>query len=89
MQQQYILGIAVDELAQVNAQIADLQVREKALISALKASGQERILGTLHECTISLSERETVDVKAMPAELKAPYLRLTLVETLRVTGRKT
>jgi hypothetical protein len=89
MQQQYILGIAVDELAQVKAQIADLQVREKALISALKASGQERILGTLHECTISLSERETVDVKAMPAELKAPYLRLTLVETLRVTGRKT
>lgn len=49
----------------------------------------ERIVGTLHEAVISLSERETVDVKAMPTELKAPYLRVTLVETLKLTARKT
>jgi ABC-type sugar transport system ATPase subunit len=81
--------IAVDELADVKAKIAELQVREKALVAALKALGKDRVIGTLHECTISLSERETVDVKSMPDELKAPYLRRTLVETLKVTGRKT
>jgi hypothetical protein len=84
-----IPAVAVDELAEAKARIAQLQVREKALIAALKATGKERIIGTLHEAVISLSERETVDVKAMPDELKAPYLRVTLVETLKVTARKT
>jgi len=84
-----IPAVAVDELAEVKAAIAGLQVRERALVDALKATGRERIVGTLHEAVISLSERETVDTKAMPAELKAPYLRVTLVETLKLTARKT
>ena len=84
-----IPAVAVDELAEVKAKIAALQEREKALIAALKATGKERIVGTLHEAVISLSERCTVDTKAMPDELKAPYLRTTLVETLKVTARKT
>jgi ABC-type sugar transport system ATPase subunit len=85
--------IAVDELADVKAKIAELQVREKALVAALKALGKDRVIGTLHECTISLSERETVDTKSLRADLGEdiiqPYLRRTLVETLKVTGRKT
>jgi ABC-type sugar transport system ATPase subunit len=85
--------IAVDELADVKAKIAELQIREKALVAALKALGKDRVIGTLHECTISLSERETVDTKALRADLGEdiiqPYLRRTLVETLKVTGRKT
>jgi predicted phage-related endonuclease len=85
--------IAVDELADVKAKIAELQVREKALVAALKALGKDRVIGTLHECTISLSERETVDTKQLRADLGEdiiqPYLRRTLVETLKVTGRKT
>jgi len=84
-----IAAVAVDELAQVKAGIAQLQEREKALVAALKATGQDRIVGTLHEAVISLSERVTVDTKAMPDEMKAPYLRTTLVETLKVTARKT
>ncbi len=84
-----IAAVAVDELAEVKAAIASLQIREKALVAALKATGMDRIVGTLHEAVISLSERETVDTKAMPDELKAPYLRTTLVETLKVTARKT
>jgi hypothetical protein len=84
-----IAAVAVDELATVKASIATLQVKEKALVAALKATGMERIVGTLHEAVISLSERETVDTKAMPAELKEPYLRVTLVETLKLTARKT
>jgi len=84
-----IAAVAVDELAAIKAQISALQEREKALVATLKATGQERIVGTLHEAVISLSERQTVDTKAMPDELKAPYLRTTLVETLKITGRKT
>ncbi len=84
-----IAAVAVDELAVIKAQIAALQIREKALVAALKATGMDRIIGTLHEAVISLSERETVDIKAMPDELKAPYLRTTLVETLKLTARKT
>ncbi len=84
-----IAAVAVDELAVIKAQIAALQIKEKALVAALKATGMDRIVGTLHEAVISLSERETVDTKAMPDELKAPYLRITLVETLKLTARKT
>lgn len=88
-----IPALAVDELAKVKAQIAALQVQEKALTATLKATGMDRIIGTLHEATISLSERETVDTKALRADLGedciAPYLRVTQVETLRITARVT
>ncbi len=88
-----IAAVAVDELATVKAQIAALQVREKALVAALKATGMDRIVGTLHEAVISLSERETIDTKALRADLGEdcikPYLRITDVETLRLTARKT
>jgi predicted phage-related endonuclease len=88
----FIPAIAVDELASVKASIAELQKREKALTAALKATGMERIIGTLHEATVSLSERETVDTKQLREdypELVEPYLRTSLVETLRITARRT
>ncbi len=88
-----IPAVAVDELAEVKAKIATLQEKEKALVAALKATGRERIVGTLHEAVISLSERTTVDVKALRADLGddliAPYERVIMVETLKVTARKT
>ncbi len=88
-----IPAVAVDELAEVKAKIAALQEKEKALVAALKATGRDRIIGTLHEAVISLSERTTVDVKALRADLGddliAPYERTTMVETLKITARKT
>lgn len=88
-----IAAVAVDELAAVKAEIAVLQEREKILVASLKATGLERIHGTLHDAVISLSERETVDTKALRADLGEdiiqPYLKRTLVETLKVTARKT
>ncbi len=88
-----IPAVAVDELAEVKAKIAALQEKEKAIVAALKATGRDRIVGTLHECTVSLSERTTVDVKALRADLGddliKPYERVTMVETLKVTARKT
>jgi predicted phage-related endonuclease len=88
-----IAAVAVDELAEVKAQIAELEKREKALVASLKATGMERIDGTYHTAVISLSERETVDTKQLRADLGediiAPYLRRTVVETLKITGRRT
>jgi hypothetical protein len=90
---EFIPAVMVDELAAVKAQIAELQAKEKTFVDILKGLGVERIHGTLHDAVISLSERETVDTKALRAdlgeELVAPYLRRTLVETLKVTARKT
>jgi predicted phage-related endonuclease len=84
--------LAVDELAGIKAQIAALQEREKALVDALKATGMERIIGTLHEAVVSLSERETIDTKKLRADLGdeiiAGYIRKTDVCTLKITARK-
>jgi|SRR5215831_8185964 len=83
----------VDTLAAIKAQIAKLQEREKELTEGLKATGRDRILGTLHEASISLAERTTVDTKRLRADLGeeiiAPYLNTTLVTSLRITARKT
>lgn len=88
-----IPAVAVDELADLLARIAPLQQRADELKSALKALGVERIDGSLHTAVISLSERETVDSKRLREDLGeaiiAPYLRRSLVETLKLTARKT
>lgn len=87
----FIPALAVDELALLKAQIAPLQEQADRLVAALKSTGLERINGTLHTAVISLSERETVDTRALKLEhpeLVEPYLRRTLVETLKVTTRR-
>lgn len=95
MKQEAIIlnAVAVDELAQIKAQIAALQEREKTLVDALKATGMERIDGTLHTAVISLSERKTLDTKKLAADLGedalAPYYRVSDVMTLKVTAKKT
>jgi hypothetical protein len=88
----FIPALAVDELAELLAQIAPLQKRADDLKEQLKATGLERIIGTKHEAVVSLSERETMDTKRLREDLGeallAPYLRSTLVTTLKVTARK-
>lgn len=88
----FIPAVAVDELAELKAKIAPLQERADQLIALLKSLGVERIDGTLHTAVISLSERESLDTKSIKAdhpEFVQPYLRTTLVETLKLTARKT
>jgi hypothetical protein len=84
---------AVDELAELKAAIAPLQDREAALKELLKSTGRDRIDGTKHTAVITLSERESVDTKALRADLGddliAPYLKRSIVETLKLTARKT
>lgn len=82
----------VDELAALKATIAPLQERADDLVAVLKATGLDRIDGTLHTAVVSLSERETVNTKALRADLGediiAPYLSRSIVTTLKVTARK-
>jgi hypothetical protein len=84
---------AVDELAELKAAIAPLQEREASLKELLKSTGRDRIDGTKHTAVITLSERESVDTKALRADLGddliAPYLKRSIVETLKLTARKT
>jgi hypothetical protein len=85
----FIPAIAVDEYAELLARIAPLQKRADELKDALKATGMERIIGTKHEAVVSLSERESIDTKALREVFDVtPFLRSTLVTTLKVTARK-
>lgn len=85
----FIPGVAVDELAELLATIAPLQKKADAIKDQLKATGMERIIGSKHEAVISLSERETIDTAALREVFDvSPYLRSTLVTTLKVTARK-
>jgi hypothetical protein len=86
------LAMAVDELAELKAAIAPLQERETVLKELLKGTGRDRIDGTGHTAVISLSERETIDTKALKLDhpkLVEPYLNRSLVTTLKLTARKT
>jgi hypothetical protein len=88
-----LLATVVDDLGTVKAEIAALQEKEKALVAKLKLTGMNEINGTLFRATISDAERETVDTKALRADLGedliAPYIRTTSVSTCRVSARKT
>jgi|SRR5579872_199198 len=83
---------AVDELGLIKAQIAELEQKEKALTDALKATGQTSFAGTFYDCSVSSTERETVDTKALRAdlgeELIKPYIKTKPVVTLRLTAKK-
>ena len=87
------LVAAVDELAALKAAIAPLQEREAMLKELLKATGRDRIDGTEHTAVVSLSERETIDGKALRADLGediiAPYLKRSLVTAIKLTARRT
>lgn len=82
----------VDELGLLKAQIAALEVREKEITKALKDGGRDSYAGKLFDCTVSLSERVTVDAKRLRADLGekiiAPYLKTTDVTTLKVVAKK-
>ncbi len=83
---------AVDELGLTKAQIAELEQKEKALTDALKATGLDTFAGTFFDCTVSRTNRETVDAKKLRAdlgdEIMAGYVRSSPVVTLRLVAKK-
>ena len=81
----------VDELGKLKAQIADLEIREKALADQLKAIGLGAYDGEQYRATVSFSERETLDMKVVREKLTPQFIRAhtrtTEVTTVRVVAR--
>jgi hypothetical protein len=83
----------VDQLGLLLAQIADLEAQAELIKNQIKNEGEGAVEGTLYKGTVSLSQRTTVDNKAVfvaanvPSELIAKYSKTTAVITLKVTSR--
>lgn len=83
----------VDQLGLLLAQIADLEAQAETIKNELKNGDEGSIEGSLYKATISLSQRTTIDNKAVfkeanvPTELIAKYSNTTAVITLKVTSR--
>ena len=84
---------SVDRLGMLLAQIADLEEQAEAIKNVLKNGNEGHVEGALYKACVTLSERKTVDNKAVfkeanvPAELIAKYTRTTAVISIKVTSR--
>mgnify|MGYP003336431186 CR=1 FL=1 len=82
----------VDQLGMLLAQIADLEKQAESLKNELKQQ-EGHIEGNLFKACVTLSQRTTVDNKAVfaeanvPAELIAKHSKTTAVITLKVTSK--
>lgn len=81
----------IDALGQIKAQIAELEAQEKILRGEVIAFGAGRHEGQLYCVTVTLSERNTLDLAAVRAKLSpqfiAAHTRTTEVTTVKVTAR--
>ena len=83
----------VDTLGMLLAQIADLEAQAEVIKNELKNAGEGHIEGNLYKSCVTLSQRKTVDNKAVYAEANVPadliekHTKTTAVITLKVTAR--
>jgi hypothetical protein len=83
----------VDTLGMLMAQIAELELQAEAIKNELKNAGEGHVEGHLYKSCVTLSQRKTVDNKALYAELNVPaeliekHSKTTAVITLKVTAR--
>ena len=81
----------IDALGDIKAQIAELQLKEKALKAALDGLAPGAYEGDLFRLSISVADRETLDMDAVRAHLSrqfiAAHTNVTEVRTLRVAAR--
>lgn len=83
----------VDQLGMLLAQIADLEAQAEVIKNNLKNAGEGHVEGNLYKSCVTLSQRKTVDNKAVFAELNVPaeliekHTKTTAVITLKVTAR--
>lgn len=83
----------VDQLGMLLAQIADLEAQAEVLKNELKNIGEGHIEGNLYKSCVTLSQRKTIDNKAVfaeanvPADLIAKHTKTTAILTLKVTAR--
>jgi len=82
----------VDQLGMLLAQIADLEKQAEIIKNELKQQ-EGHVEGNLFKACVTLSQRATVDNKAVfaeanvPAELIAKHTKTTAVITLKVTSK--
>lgn len=82
----------VDQLGMLLAQIADLEKQAEVIKNQLKQT-EGHTEGNLFKACVTLSQRATVDNKAVfaeanvPAELIAKHTKTTAVITLKVTSK--
>jgi cell division ATPase FtsA len=90
-----VLDIAVtkvDQLGMLMAQIADLEAQAEVIKNKLKQQ-EGHIEGNLYKACVTLSQRKTVDNKAVfaeanvPADLIEKHTKTSAVITLKVTSR--
>ena len=90
-----VLDIAVtkvDQLGMLLAQIADLEAQAEVIKNELKQQ-EGHIEGNLYKACVTLSQRKTVDNKAVfaeanvPADLIEKHTKTSAVITLKVTSR--
>ena len=81
----------VDELGALKAQSASLAQREKAIKEILVGNGSSDFEGNSYRATISVSERDTLDMAAVRAKLSpqfiAAHTKTTEVVVLKVVAR--
>ena len=82
----------VDQLGMLLAQIADLEAQAEVIKNELKQQ-EGHIEGNLYKACVTLSQRKTVDNKAVfaeanvPADLIEKHTKTSAVITLKVTSR--
>ena len=82
----------VDQLGMLLAQIADLEAQAEVIKNELKQQ-EGHIEGNLYKACVTLSQRKTVDNKAVFAEANVPanliekHTKTSAVITLKVTAR--
>ena len=83
----------IDALGEVKAQIANLEAQEKALRDQIAARGEGAYEGELFRASVSITERESIDWKAIAAKLEPSRQLITAhtsakeVTTVRVVSR--
>lgn len=82
----------VDKLGLLKAEIAALQAEEKKLKEQLIAMGEGAHAGNLYDASVSVSERQVLDMEAVRLKLSPQFLRahtsFTKVTTVRVNAKK-
>jgi hypothetical protein len=79
----------VDALAEIRATIKALQAQEQDLAAAIKATGFERVEGSIARATITLSESSRTDWKTValqfdpPTDLIARHTQVSVVCSVR------
>lgn len=85
------LSQTIDTLGHLQAQIADLTKRADVLKAQIKSQGEGAFEGALFRATVSVSDRETLDMAAVREKLShqfiAAHTRITPVITVKLVAR--